>query len=359
MKKVAVLASGEGINTERIARLFNEGNQIRIDVVVTDRENAGVSARMDPVGVETIFYPREIWSDRPAEIVEFLQEHDIDLVVLDGFSQVLPSEFYDIFGRRIVDVQPALDTEFLHQAAPGDKTGVQKAIIDAGEKNAGVTAFYKAPDSDGGEIILQKFCPIAEGETPESLAEKVDTLEADVYPRAVVTALRETAQAAPASEPSHAAAPDVAVEAPEVKEIPVEKQWADRLGLNIDEERLSQTPPPVPGHNDGNSMPPRIPVSGTPAPGGVTDPKVQPQQPTDNVMPPTNLVWSVLATVFCCFIPGIIAIVFSSQVSTRFFAGDIEGAKRASRNAEIWVIVSFVLGVLSATLYLPMMIVGS
>lgn len=356
MKKVAILASGEGINTERIARLFNEGNQIRIDVVVTDRENAGVSARMEPVGVETIFYPREVWTDRPAEIVEFLQEHGIDLVVLDGFSQILPREFFDVFGGRIVDIQPALDTEFLHKAAPGDKTGVQKAIIDAGEKEAGVTAFYKTADSDGGEIILQKFCPVAEDETPESLAEKVDALEADVYPRAVVTALRETAQ--PTPSPANPSTPDVAVDPPDVKEVPIEKQWADRLGLGLDTDRLKQTPPPVPGYGNGPATPPQTPGTGNPALGNVSNSKDQPQQPGE-VMPPTNLVWSVLATVFCCFIPGIIAIVFSSQVSTRYFAGDIEGAKRASRNAEIWVIVSFVLGVLSATLYLPMMIVGS
>ncbi|MCH5228660.1 MAG: CD225/dispanin family protein [Muribaculaceae bacterium] len=75
-------------------------------------------------------------------------------------------------------------------------------------------------------------------------------------------------------------------------------------------------------------------------------------------MPSTWLVWSVLVTVFCCFIPGIIAIIFSSQVSSRYYGGDIEGAKRASRMAEIWIIVSFVLGVITATFYFPFMLLG-
>ena len=75
-------------------------------------------------------------------------------------------------------------------------------------------------------------------------------------------------------------------------------------------------------------------------------------------MPPTYLVWSVIMTVLCCFIPGIVAIIFSSQVSTKYYSGDVEGAKKASRNAEIWIIVSFVLGVLSATLYMPIMMVS-
>lgn len=71
-------------------------------------------------------------------------------------------------------------------------------------------------------------------------------------------------------------------------------------------------------------------------------------------MPPTYFVWSVLATVLCCFIPGIIGIVYSSMVSSRYYTGDIEGAHRASRNAEICIIISIVLGVVSSTLYLPL-----
>ena len=75
-------------------------------------------------------------------------------------------------------------------------------------------------------------------------------------------------------------------------------------------------------------------------------------------MPPTHLIWAILATVVCCLVPGVVAIIFSSQVNTRYFSGDVEGARRASRNAEIWIIVSFVLGLLSATLYLPIMLIS-
>lgn len=75
-------------------------------------------------------------------------------------------------------------------------------------------------------------------------------------------------------------------------------------------------------------------------------------------MPPTWLVWSVICTVFFSTIPGIIAIIQSVRVSSRYYAGDIEGAKRSSRYAEIWIIVSFVLGVISNTLYLPLLIAG-
>lgn len=76
-------------------------------------------------------------------------------------------------------------------------------------------------------------------------------------------------------------------------------------------------------------------------------------------MPQTYLVWSVVMTVLCCLPAGIAAIIFSSQVSSRYYAGDLDGAKRASERAQVWIIVSFVLGVLANTLYLPILLIAA
>ncbi|MDE7109035.1 MAG: CD225/dispanin family protein [Muribaculaceae bacterium] len=45
-------------------------------------------------------------------------------------------------------------------------------------------------------------------------------------------------------------------------------------------------------------------------------------------------------------------------MSTKYLSGDYEGARKSSRNAEIWIIISFVLGVLSATLTLPIALIN-
>lgn len=71
-------------------------------------------------------------------------------------------------------------------------------------------------------------------------------------------------------------------------------------------------------------------------------------------MPSTYLLWSVLCIVFCCTIFGIVATVFSCQVSSRYYNGDYEGAERASRRAQAWIIVSFAAGVLQATIFTPL-----
>lgn len=54
-------------------------------------------------------------------------------------------------------------------------------------------------------------------------------------------------------------------------------------------------------------------------------------------MPPTYLTWSILVTIFLSRIIGIIAIVYSVQVSSCYYAGNYEGAAYASRQTRQWV----------------------
>ncbi|MCM1005706.1 MAG: CD225/dispanin family protein [Prevotella sp.] len=73
--------------------------------------------------------------------------------------------------------------------------------------------------------------------------------------------------------------------------------------------------------------------------------------------PTSHLTAAILVTILCCTIPGVIAIVYASSVSSRLAAGDIEGAEKASVRAEGWIIASFVLGMLSATLWFPVSLI--
>jgi len=125
-----------------------------------------------------------------------------------------------------------------------------------------------------------------------------------------------------------------------------DEEWARRLGLQFDPEEAKKNHEPKPA-----MTPPPMQQPGQP---------MQPMQPGQPFMtgqpqmPPSYLVWSVISIVVCCLIPGIVALVYSLQVSSKFYAGDIEGARRASDRAQIWIIVSIVLGVISAGFYIPM-----
>ncbi len=63
--------------------------------------------------------------------------------------------------------------------------------------------------------------------------------------------------------------------------------------------------------------------------------------------PPNNyLVWAILTTLFCFLFTGIVSIVYATQVSSRWQAGDVAGAHDASGKAKMWAIITAVIGIL-------------
>lgn len=64
--------------------------------------------------------------------------------------------------------------------------------------------------------------------------------------------------------------------------------------------------------------------------------------------PPTYLAWAIVVTICCCIPGGLIAIYYACQVTTRFVNHDYEGARRASDRAQLWLVISLVLGLIGA-----------
>jgi hypothetical protein len=69
-------------------------------------------------------------------------------------------------------------------------------------------------------------------------------------------------------------------------------------------------------------------------------------------MPKTWMVESILVTLFCCLPFGIAGIVNAANVSSRFNAGDLDGAKLASQSAGKWTKIGFWIGIIAIVLYL-------
>lgn len=88
----------------------------------------------------------------------------------------------------------------------------------------------------------------------------------------------------------------------------------------------SYTPPPAPRFDSG------APPAATP--------------------PPNYLVQAILITLCCCLPLGIVAIIFSTQVNSKFAAGDIAGAMEASRQAKMWCWIAFGLGLAGILIWL-------
>ena len=72
--------------------------------------------------------------------------------------------------------------------------------------------------------------------------------------------------------------------------------------------------------------------------------------------PKTWLVESILVTLFCCLPFGIAGIVNAANVSSKFSAGDIEGAERASLQAGKWTKWAFWVGLTGIIIYIIAMV---
>ena len=75
-------------------------------------------------------------------------------------------------------------------------------------------------------------------------------------------------------------------------------------------------------------------------------------------MPEDYLVWSILTTVFCCQPLGIVAIVYSAKVESRFLGGDYDGAQEASGKAKKFLTISAILGAVFWFLYICVLILA-
>jgi predicted secreted protein len=75
--------------------------------------------------------------------------------------------------------------------------------------------------------------------------------------------------------------------------------------------------------------------------------------------PPSNyLVWAILTTIFCCLPLGVVSIVFSTQVNSKWALGDVAGAQDASAKARKFAIWSAVTWAILIVLYLIALAVG-
>lgn len=351
MKNLAIFASGSGTNAENIARLFHQGNQVRVAVVLCNRKDAGVFGRMERLGVPCLYIPSSVWDNEPEKIVDTLKPYDIDLVVLAGFMRTVQPAIIRAYEGRMVNIHPSLLPAYGGKGMYGHH--VHEAVIAAGEKKSGVTVHYVTDRIDGGEIVMQQSVDITPEDTPETLEAKIHPVEYSLYPRAIVAALGRMegrASGSPAEPP---------VATPPEPPGSVDSAWADALHLKYDEkeaaERKAQAEERARREREAAASAPLPPAPPVPS----ADPSAGPGGALSPDVPKSHMTAAILTTILCCTIPGVVAIVYASSVNSRLAAGDVEGARRASSKAEGWVIASFVLGLLSATLWLPVSIISS
>lgn len=178
--RLAVLISGRGSNMATIARACAEKRlHASVETVISDRPDvAGLETALG-LGIATAVVPWKSLADRTlAErlLVELIEAHRPDFVVLAGFMRILSGEFTARYAGRMLNIHPALLPAYrgLH---------THQRVLEAAEKQHGASVHFVTEELDGGPVILQSRIAVRPGESESALMARVQKTEHIIYPR--------------------------------------------------------------------------------------------------------------------------------------------------------------------------------
>jgi len=182
MKKIALFASGNGSNFQAIIDEIANGNlHAEIAALVTDKPDCFAVARAQHNHIPVFsFTPKNYISkeEYEKEIVAFLIEKNVSLLVLAGYMRLVGEVLLSAFPNRIINIHPALLPAF-----PG-KNGIQQAY-NYGVKIFGVTVHYVDAGMDTGKIIAQECFKAKGTETLEEIEHQIHSIEHQLYSKVI------------------------------------------------------------------------------------------------------------------------------------------------------------------------------
>lgn len=177
---IAIFASGTGSNAQKIIEYFearavaHPGKRpIKVSLIVCNVPGAGVLDIAKEKGIPTLLVNKTEFST--SGYVESLRNSEINFIVLAGFLWKVPEVLVHAFPKAIVNIHPALLPKYGGKGMYGAK--VHEAVITAGEKESGISIHWVNEHYDEGDIIFQASCAVDASDTPNSLANKIHSLE--------------------------------------------------------------------------------------------------------------------------------------------------------------------------------------
>ncbi len=181
IQKIAYFASGSGTNVENIVSYLQSKNITTESLILCNKPTAVVFERAEKLGIESFLF--DAVSLDSGNVLQKLKKFQPDLIILAGFVLLIPDNIIQEFPNRIINIHPALLPNYGGKGMYGKR--VHEAVLANNEKQSGITIHYIDENYDKGKYILKASCPVIDGETIESLSEKIHLLEYEHYPKIV------------------------------------------------------------------------------------------------------------------------------------------------------------------------------
>ncbi len=181
-KRVAILISGRGSNMSALIEAAKAADYpAEIVAVIANKADAGGLAVARAHGIQATAIPHRDYASKAeheAAVSAALHAAKADFICLAGYMRLISPEFVREWEGRMLNIHPSLLPLFkgLH---------THEQVLEAGMRVHGCTVHFVTAGMDEGPIVAQTAVPVKTGDTPETLAERVLSVEHETYARAL------------------------------------------------------------------------------------------------------------------------------------------------------------------------------
>lgn len=185
--RIAVFASHGGSNLQALIDGCASGQiDAEIVLVVSNNSKSFTLERARNHHIDTLVMTDSAFASPDSyaeELSTQLARRQVNLICLAGYMKMIPKRIIEKYRNRIINIHPALLPKHGGKGMFG--IHVHESVITAGDKETGVTIHLVNEVYDKGRILAQERVKVLDGDTPQSLQERVLELEHQLYPETV------------------------------------------------------------------------------------------------------------------------------------------------------------------------------
>ncbi len=178
-KRLVILISGSGSNLQAFIDAIAAGTlHASIACVISNKPDVYGLVRAQQANIPTVVLEHTPFANREAydaALLDTVQQHTPDLVILAGFMRILTDVFVAPLYGKLVNIHPSLLPKY-----PGLHT--HQRALDAGDSEAGATVHFVSTELDAGPGIVQAAVPVLPDDDADTLAKRVLIQEHKIYP---------------------------------------------------------------------------------------------------------------------------------------------------------------------------------
>ena len=182
MKKIAVMISGSGSNLEAIMKACHAKNIYgEIVYVISNNPDAYGIERAKKYNIPVKIIDHKSYTDRDDfddALKEFLDNLEIDFIILAGFMRILGKNITEKFYGKMINLHPSLLPLY-----PGLNTHTQ--ALNNKDEYHGISIHFVSAELDAGPLIAQGKFLVKADDDLEKLVSKIHKVEHDLLPKVI------------------------------------------------------------------------------------------------------------------------------------------------------------------------------